>query len=420
MDQALGSAGGDALQRAAAGLFEGLLKRSHLSRTSDVATVVVEEVQRALGASETVVYLVNHEHTALVPLPSPSSPPRVAQEIDGTPAGTAFSLTRIIDETGSAPGRRKTFVPLIDGTDRLGVLELELPIGAAEGLGPELTLVLERYGHATAQLVMTKQSYGDALQLTQRSRPMGLGAELLWSVLPPMTFATDGLVITTMLEPAYENGGDAFDYAVNDDVTHLAVLDGVGHGLSAAGLSTFAVAAYRHARRTGLDLPDTYDVMDAAVADHFGQELFVTGLLAQLDPRTGRLRWVNAGHPPPLVLRARGPVEVLDGAPATPLGLPMFRTVVDVYETQLEPGDSLVLYTDGVTEARRAGGEQLGLDGLREFIQRGGSAHSPPETLRRLRRSLLADDGAVLHDDATVMLVDWQGGAERELLPQTV
>src|SRR5687768_6930984 len=98
MDQALGSAGDDGLQRAAAGLFEGLLKRSHLSRTSDAATVVVEEVQRALGASEALVYLINHEYTALVPLPSSASPPREAQDIDSTPAGKAFSLTRVVDE----------------------------------------------------------------------------------------------------------------------------------------------------------------------------------------------------------------------------------------------------------------------------------------------------------------------------------
>ena len=411
---------GPDLQQAAAGLFERLLARSHLCVPSDVATVVVEEVVRALGASDAVVYLVNHEYDALVPLPSQASPERKAQKIDGSLTGKAFSSTTIMSTPGAAPGRRRAFVPVLDGTDRLGVLELEVPVDDADQIGEELTLVLERYGHATAQLLMAKRAYGDALELAQRSRPMDLGAELLWSVLPPMTFATDGLVITAMLEPAYDNGGDAFDYAVNSDVAHLLVLDGVGHGLRAAGLSTFAVATYRHSRRTGLDLLDTYAAMDAAVSAHFGNEFFVTALLAQLDPRTGLLRWVNAGHPPPLLLRAGRVVKVLDGAPATPLGLPMFTSSVTVWEEQLEPGDSLVLYTDGITEARKPGGDLLGLDGLREFIQRGVSAQSPPETLRRLRQVLVAEDGPVLTDDATVMLVDWQGGAERALLPQTV
>lgn len=410
----------DDLQQATAELFEGLLKRSHLCLPSDVATVIAEEAERTLGASEVVLYWVNHEYTALKPLPGRASPKRPAQQIEGTLVGKSFSGTTIVSAAGSTPGRRRAFVPVIDGTDRLGVLELELPVGDVDDLSHELTLVLERYGHACAQLLMTKRSYGDALDLAQRSRPMGLGAELLWSVLPPTTFATDGLVITTMLEPAYENGGDAFDYAVNADVAHLAVLDGVGHGLAAAGLSTFAVATYRHSRRGGLDLVDTYAAMDDALRDHFGQAFFVTGVLAQLNPHTGLLRWVNAGHPPPLLLRSGRIVKVLDGPPATPMGLPMFSSDVVVREEQLEPGDSLVLYTDGVTEARRPGGELLGVEGLREFIQRGASTLSPPETLRRLRRALLADEGAELRDDATVMLVDWQGGSERDLLPQTV
>ncbi len=410
----------DTVQQQAAELLEGLLKRSHLSRPSDVGTVIVEELIRALDATSPVVYVVNHEYTALMPLPSTASPPRAAQEIDTTQAGEAFRTTLIVEAPGSAHGRRRAFVPLIDGTDRVGVLELEVPVGETDELAQDLSLVLERYAHAVAQLLITKRAYGDALELAQRTRPLDVGAELLWSVLPPMTFATDGLVITTMLEPAYENGGDAFDYAVNAETTHLAVLDGVGHGLAASGLSTFAVATYRHSRRTGLDLIQTYAAMDAAVAAHFGDEFFVTAVLAQLDPTTGVLRWVNAGHPPPLLLRAGQVRKVLDGGSATPLGLPMFETEVVVHEEQLDPGDSLVLYTDGVTEARRPDGSQLGLDGLQDSLRRSGTADSPPETLRLLRRALLADDGAVLHDDATVMLVDWQGGAERDLLPQSV
>jgi hypothetical protein len=424
MNHALGHGDGvsvDAdLHQQAADLLEGLLKRSHLSRPSDVGTVVVEELIRTLGATSVVVYMVNHEYTSLMPLASKASPTRAAQEIDASQVGEAFITTTIVTAPGSAAGRRRVFVPLIDGTDRIGALELEVSVDATGEVTPDLVLVLERYAHAVAQLLITKRAYGDALELAQRTRSLDLGAELLWSALPPMTFATDGLVITTMLEPAYENGGDAFDYAVNAEATHLAVLDGVGHGLAAAGLSTFALATYRHSRRTGRDLPETYAAMDAAVAGHFGDERFVTAVLARLDPATGLLRWVNAGHPPPLLLRAGQVFKVLDGGSATPLGLPMFATEVVVNEEQLEPGDSLVLYTDGVTEARRADGGLVGLDGLQELIRRGGSTHSPPETLRLLRRTLLADGGAVLRDDATAMLVAWQGGAERELLPQSV
>ncbi len=271
---------------AATALFDGLLARTHLSRPSDVAGVVVEEAQASLDAAEVVVYWVNREQSALVPLAAPASPHRDPQPIDSTVAGRCFASSTILSVPGSTIGRIKMFVPVLDGTERVGVLELEVPADD-DRVSDEVVLVLERFAHATAMALVAKMVYGDSLELVQRSRAMDLGAELLWSVVPPLTFATDGLVISAMLEPAYENGGDAFDYAVNEDLVHVAILDGVGHGLPAAGLSTFAIAAYRHSRRTGLDLPGTFKAIDAAIADNFPDNRFVTGLLGQLDPSTG-------------------------------------------------------------------------------------------------------------------------------------
>ncbi|WP_459983904.1 PP2C family protein-serine/threonine phosphatase [Nocardioides sp. AN3] len=405
---------------AATALFDGLLARTHLSRPSDVAGVVVEEAQASLDAAEVVVYWVNREQSALVPLAAPASPHRDPQPIDSTVAGRCFASSTILSVPGSTIGRIKMFVPVLDGTERVGVLELEVPADD-DRVSDEVVLVLERFAHATAMALVAKMVYGDSLELVQRSRAMDLGAELLWSVVPPLTFATDGLVISAMLEPAYENGGDAFDYAVNEDLVHVAILDGVGHGLPAAGLSTFAIAAYRHSRRTGLDLPGTFKAIDAAIADNFPDNRFVTGLLGQLDPSTGLFRWVNAGHHPPLLLRNSRVVKVLDSEPATPFGVPMYDSQVDVAEEHLEPGDALVLYTDGAVEARRPDGTFLGLDGLVGFLEReAATKQTAPETLRRLQRTLLGAEGTILNDDATVLLLEWSRGSAERLLPQTV
>ena len=103
-----------------------------------------------------------------------------------------------------------------------------------------------------------------------------------------------------MLEPCYDNGGDALDYAVNDGVLHVGVFDAMGHGLAAAGVAAFALSAYRHSRRRGCGLLETYAAMDDAVGDQFPDERFVTAVIAQLDLETGRLTWISAGHPPPL------------------------------------------------------------------------------------------------------------------------
>jgi len=406
------------LESAAVRLYAEFLRRTHLSQPSELANIVVEELVSVLDASDVVLFLVNHEQTALVPVPSKRSPHRTQQLIDATMAGRCFITTAILSGTAE-PGRRRMWVPVIDGTDRIGVLELvvEEPADDAEG---SLELVLERYAHAVAQSVLSKAQYGDVFEQVRRSQDMTLGSELLGSMLPPATFATEGLVICAMLEPAYANGGDAYDYALNDGCAHLAVLDGMGHGLEAAGASTLAVAAYRHSRRRGMGLAETCAAMDAAVNAQFDGTRFVTAVLAELDITSGRLSWLSAGHPPPVLVRHGRVLKSLDVDPGTPLGLQLRTGPLSVATENLEPGDSVLFYTDGVTEARQADGELFGLDGLAGFLQREASAQfSTPETLRRLRRAIMSHHGS-LADDATALLVDWRRGTEQGLVPQTV
>ena len=91
--------------------------------------------------------------------------------------------------------------------------------------------------------------YSDFFELARRRQPMTMASELLWELVPPLVLAADDFVLAALLEPCYDMGGDAFDYALNDDVLHLAVFDGMGHGLAAAGVTAFALSAYRHSRR---------------------------------------------------------------------------------------------------------------------------------------------------------------------------
>jgi len=179
---------------------------------------------------------------------------------------------------------------------------------------------------------------------------------------------TERVVITGGLEPAYEIGGDFFNYAINGGLVDLLVIDAVGHGLPAAAVATVAIGAYRHARRNRLDLPDLAVEINTAISSQLGASQFTTAVLARLDLDTGRLRWINAGHPKPLIVRGSPLVQPPHCPPSRPLGLQERKPVC--CETRLEPGDRLVLYTDGVTEARSPTGDFFGRGAARRLHQR--------------------------------------------------
>jgi sigma-B regulation protein RsbU (phosphoserine phosphatase) len=231
---------------------------------------------------------------------------------------------------------------------------------------------------------------------------------MLWRQLPPLTFATSRFVIAAQLEPWHEVGGDAFDYSIDGDVLRFAVFDGMGHGLSATLLANVALAAYRHARRSGLGLVETARAVDETLARQFGDESFVTAVLAELDLRGGTVRTLSAAHPAPLLVRDGRAVGELEADPGVPLG---FGGRDDtVAEASLEPGDRIVMFSDGVIEARSPDGRFFGTDRLVDLLGRAESLRQPPpETLRRLIVAVLNHQQGTLQDDATVLVLEWAG-----------
>jgi serine/threonine protein phosphatase PrpC len=401
---------------AVADMLNELLRRTHLGGPSELPAVVAEPVRR-IGARNVVLYLIDYEQRMLVPVTGPQGQDAAPLSIAGTVAGRAFSTTSILRSSLDEARGQRLWLPLLDGTERLGVIGMSF-----EGeVVPESTvLVCERYAHLAAMLIATKNAYGDSFETTRRQRPMTIASELLWQLAPPLVFATDRLVVAGMLEPCYDNGGDALDYAVNEGVLHVGVFDAMGHGLAAAGVAAFAVSAYRHSRRRGCGLLETYAAMDDAVGDQFPDERYVTAVIAQLDLEAGRLSWISAGHPPPLIIRDGRLSRTLTAPPAAPLGIPLDGPRPVVAEESLEPGDLLLLYTDGLTEARHPNGQMFTIAGLGEFIEREAAAgQTAPETLRRLRHAIVDRQPGQLADDASAVLVEWRRGAEVDLLPQT-
>lgn len=398
-----------------------LLAAADLAAPHELAGLI-DACAQALGARRGVAYFADLQQQVLVPFVAPDGPGDDAQltpfSIDSTLAGRAFQTFEMHVQDAGIDGVRM-WLPLLAGTDRLGVLGL-LVVNSADrqtedALQPPF---LARFASMVAALLVSKTPYGDALINLRRRTQMGLAAEIQWSLLPPLTFASRPVTVAAALEPAYDVAGDTIDYSVDAGRTSIAVFDGMGHGLHSAQCALLAVSAYRNARRLGRTLVETVRSIDEAVLTGLGGEIFTTAVLAQLDTDSGLLQWVNAGHPEPLLLRRGHLIKCLHVEPCPPLGLGYLPDTYpeSVGHEQLEPGDRVLLYTDGVVEARSPSGDFFGVERLADLVIRHLAGGLPaPETMRRVVRELLDHHQDQLRDDASLLLLEWRSDDESAL-----
>jgi serine phosphatase RsbU (regulator of sigma subunit) len=374
------------------------------------------------GFDNAELYLADLQQKVLVPFLDGGQPDADHQAsvlgIDSTLAGRVFqSLQPLGQDDGH--GAIRTWVPVLNGMQRLGVLGVNIDV-SSEADEDATRRALALLAEVVGELVMTKTAYSDTLVRLRRTAPMGLAAELQWGLLPPLAFADATVSIAALLEPAYEVAGDSVDYAVDQDAARFAIFDGMGHGLVSGQAVSLVVGAYRNARGASQSLAETCARIDDAVESMYGEECFVTGVLGELDTVTGALTWVTIGHPPPLLMRDGQVVKVLESDPQLPFGTglgdhPAATMPGDpgwhrhVGSEQLQPGDQVLLYTDGVVEARSPEGDEFGVERLTTLVDKGLAAQVPvSETLRRVVRALLQHHGTQLADDATLLLAQWR------------
>ena len=378
-----------------------LLRGAYLA-PPDAIPRVLDTAAEALGV-RVVLYLVDYALLALVPFPGAHGAGRTPLGLESTMPGRAFRM--MSTQSAITDGQARMWVPVLDGLERLGVLDV-LVDDVRDLHDPSLREQLRWTAHVVGHLVTGMGGHGDAVDAVRRSQPRTVAAELIWQLLPPPDVATDKVVVSAQLEPCNSVGGDVFDIALSDQSAHLAIIDATGHDLGAGLVSATALAAYRNARREGRTLFEQADAIHRTILDQFGGSTFATGVVARLDLDSGRLRYVAAGHPYPLVLRGGHVVKTLRDGRRALFGLDTSH--VSVGEESLEPGDTVVLYTDGITEARDRDGASFGLRGLVDFLEREAEIDTAlPEVVRRLCRAILRRQDDVLQDDCTVLLARW-------------
>ena len=389
--------------------FSDLLDRSHLFQPDGLAPAVAA-VMAPLGC-RTSIYLVDEEQRALRLIPPAGRPAGESVPLEDFPAGEVFCLVRTLP----ANDGDGWWVPMVNGTDRLGVVEFRFD-GGVDPADEILRKRCETMAGLVGHLITVTEPKGDFLLQGRRMRPMSSGAELITQMLPPLTVSSERLVLSAILEPRYEVGGDGFDYAIDGPYARMSIFDAVGHGLKAGLACTVALAAIRAARRAGQDLYEQARAADAALLEQFDDARFVTGILAELNMDTGELRYLNAGHPWPILLRGGKSLRELPGGRRMPLGLNDARRGIG--EETLEPGDQLLFYTDGVTESRDPAGDMFGVSRLIEQLEQHAAAGLPaPETVRRLAHAVATHHDGPYVDDATLMLAQWSATAAERGLP---
>ena len=360
---------------------------------------VVDLVGRILGAESARVLIADYALAWLQEVGN-AGPTGPRLPVEGTLAGRAFARGDVV-VSGTDP--EVVWVPLAEGGEPLGVLELSHEAWTDEvhaRLGPVVRVLV--------LILISKRRFTDVVARGRRAEPLSLAAEMQWELLPPLTCSTSRVSVSGILEPAYSMGGDSFDFAINPNRAEFAIIDSVGRGMSAVSISVVAIGSLRNARREGAALETAYLSTGEVIEAQFGYSYFVTAQFGSLDLDTGQLTWLNAGHPPPLLVRDGTFIGELSCRPSMPMGLR--GTVEEVATEKLQPGDRVLFFTDGVIETRSADGELFGVSRLADFLVRATLDEvSTAETVRRLSISTMAHGGATLNDDASLLLIEYLG-----------
>jgi serine phosphatase RsbU (regulator of sigma subunit) len=358
-----------------------------------IADQLIAEARRAAGVA-VALYIVDIDGSQLIRLAGSEdfpqtldAPPALGPEIvpEGLPSFYAALKQRL---------PRCVAVPLWLRGRVIGLLLcVGTPVAPLDDIAKQ--------GAAALELA---NAYTDLIEATRRRKPTTAAAEVQYHLLPPRVARVTGAQLAGALLPAYEVGGDWFDFVENRDGAWLAIADAAGTGPTAAGLSASALGALRAARRSGQGLVEAATTMDEVVRALDNPNFTITAVLARWHAPTATLAWLNCGHPPAYVADFELGFTQLDGPIHSALGAGAEPPTFEVSVVDLDTTDRLVLVTDGVIDRGVTGGGRFGVDGVRRAI-RAADAPTAAATALAIQRAVTACSTDPLQDDATVVVL---------------
>jgi sigma-B regulation protein RsbU (phosphoserine phosphatase) len=298
----------------------------------------------------------------------------------------------------------RPFSRLAEGVRELGTGDLDAKVE-----GVDRSDELGDLARSFNRMVVDLKHHVAALQQETAAREaiegeLRVGRKIQQALLPKRLPSGPGFDLATKYDPARHVAGDFYDAFPKAGGFVFVVADVSGKGLPSA----LFMAASKTVLQRALSITPSLAEAVAATSDALEKEevgsMYLTAFVGHYEPETGRLRYVNAGHPPPLVRTASGAVAPLGEPTGGPVGLLPGRKFEE-RETVLERGSALLAFTDGAPEARRSDGEFYGDERLRAFAAGPACGGTAAEIAEALSREIVEFQGETLADDLTVLVL---------------
>ena len=276
--------------------------------------------------------------------------------------------------------------------------------------------VIQRYVEQQESLLKTVEHQRDDLL-----KDVELAGEVQRLFLPSGKPSIAGLEIAGMMHPAQGVGGDYYDYfPIDAHTTQIVIADVAGKGVPAALLMSATAAAMRLEANHDRNMLEQVERLNTGIHSVSESERYVTLLVAEIDAQKRTLRYVNCGHNPALLFRAKtGTVTRMDSS-CPPIGLSP-EEICELASEDLMAGDVVVFYTDGVTEAENRLSVEFGMERLSEAL-RFGSSLSAEDLMSNIYNAAADFCGDKFDDDVTLLVVkcnfDGSSAGSSENIPQ--